>query len=102
MLQRINIALLIGLAMVAEAAHAGPQLPNGGSGVFAFFASLLQDLVDFMSGPFGTAAVIVSTIVGFVTWVFAPKEGVMGVVLRVVVAAIVILNIGTWIVALRT
>lgn len=101
MLQRIPIALLIGLAALAESAHAGPTLPDGGSGPFAFFANFLQDLVDFMSGPFATAAIIVSIIIGFVGWTFAPKEGVMGVVLRVVVSAIVILNIGAWVIALR-
>lgn len=101
MLQRTNIALLTALATLAGSAHAGPILPAGGSGPFAFFNNFLQELVDFMSGPFGTAAVIVSIIVGFVSWIFLPKEGIMGVVMRVVVTAIVILNVGAWVVAMR-
>lgn len=101
MLQRTKNALLIGLTTMATAAHAGPALPAGGTGPFSLFTNFLQDLVDFMSGPFGTATAIISAIIGFATWTYAPKEGVMGVVIRVVVFSIVSLNIGAWVVAMR-
>lgn len=101
MLKRMNIGSLIGLAGFAGSANAGPALPAGGSGQFDLFTNFLQDLVDFLSGPFGTAAVIVIIIGGVLAWSYAPKEGVMGWVMRAAVAAIVIFNVGAWIVGLR-
>lgn len=56
----------------------------------------LQSFVSFINGPFGTAVVVVSVVLAFAAWVFAPKEGIVGPVLRIVTAAIVILNVATW------
>lgn len=86
-----------GLAILANTAFAGPSLPTGGGANFAVFRTWMQNWVDFMAGPFGNAAVITACIIGFATWAILPKEGVVGIVLRVIVAAIVILNVGAWI-----
>jgi type IV secretory pathway VirB2 component (pilin) len=64
---------------------------------FTAVTTLLQTFVTFMTGPFGKAAVVISIIAAFVTWVFAPKEGIFGPILRVVVAGIAIMNAALWI-----
>jgi type IV secretory pathway VirB2 component (pilin) len=80
------------VALSASSANAG-----GGGADFQTFTAFLTALVEFMAGPFGKGVVIVSIIVAFVTWVFAPKEGIFGPILRVVVAGIAILNAGLFI-----
>ena len=82
---------------ITNAANATPTLPSGGGSTFQIFTTWAQNFIDFMAGPFGSAAVIVSIIIAFVTWSYAPKEGIMGAVLRTVVTGIVILNIATWV-----
>lgn len=64
---------------------------------FTAVQNFLQAFVNFMTGPFGKAAVVLSIIAAFVTWVFAPKDGIFGPVLRVVVAGIAIMNAALWI-----
>lgn len=55
-----------------------------------------QGFVSFINGPFGTAVVVVSLILAFAVWNFAPREGIIGPLMRIVVSAIVILNVATW------
>ncbi|RZI40354.1 hypothetical protein EGT07_23720 [Herbaspirillum sp. HC18] len=86
----------LGMAL-ATAAHAGPSIGTGGGTAYSKLTTWLQNFVDFMSGPFGLAVVIISIIIAFSVWAFVPKEGIAGPVLRVVVAAIVIINVGTWV-----
>jgi type IV secretory pathway VirB2 component (pilin) len=81
------------IATVANA-QAAPKLDFSGT------TTLLTDFVKFIAGPFGKAAVIVSIVAAFVTWVFAPKEGIFGPVLRVVVAGIAIMNAAIWVTSL--
>ena len=64
---------------------------------FTALTDFLRKFAEFMTGPFGKAVVVISIIAAFVTWVFAPKDGIFGPVLRVVVAGIAILNAATWI-----
>ncbi len=63
---------------------------------FDAVTAFLQKFAEFMAGPFGKGVVIISIIAAFCTWVFAPKDGIFGPVLRVVVAGIAILNAATW------
>ncbi len=81
------------IATVANA-QAAPKLDFSGT------TTLLTDFVKFIAGPFGKAAVIISIVAAFVTWVFAPKEGIFGPVLRVVVAGIAIMNAAIWVTSL--
>lgn len=64
---------------------------------FTALTNFLQKFANFMTGPFGKAVVVISIIAAFCTWVFAPKDGIFGPVLRVVVAGIAIMNAATWI-----
>jgi type IV secretory pathway VirB2 component (pilin) len=86
---------MIGTLVALSASSA--QAKGGGGADFQTFTAFLTALVEFMAGPFGKGVVIVSIIVAFVTWVFAPKEGIFGPILRVVVAGIAILNAGLFI-----
>lgn len=101
MLNKIKASAFFALVILSGAAMAGPELPNGGGGTFTALRTWLQSFVDFMAGPFGTAAIIVSIIIGFLTWAYAPKEGIVGTVLRVVVSGIVILNASTWVMSFQ-
>jgi len=88
-------ALLISLLTTAYA-HAGYSLGGSGSGPFAKLTEWMQDFIDFMDGPMGIGIVVISLILGVVVWIWAPKSGAVGVLVRVVIGAIVILNVGTW------
>jgi len=72
------------------------NIGSGGGSGFSIMKKWLQNWVDFMSGPFAVAAVITSIIIAYCAWAFAPKEGVVGPTVRIVVAGIVILNVGVW------
>jgi type IV secretory pathway VirB2 component (pilin) len=50
-----------------------------------------------MTGPFGKSVVVISIIAAFCTWVFAPKDGIFGPLLRVVVAGLAIMNAAFWV-----
>lgn len=97
MLNKIKAALFLALATSAQFAAAGPSIGSGGGSNFAVLRQWLQNFVDFMAGPFGLAVVIISIVIGFATWAMLPKEGIVGVIMRVVVAGIVIINVGTWV-----
>jgi type IV secretory pathway VirB2 component (pilin) len=86
----LNCSLIATLAN----AQAAPKLDFKGT------ESMLTDFVKFIAGPFGKAAVIISIVAAFVTWVFAPKEGIFGPVLRVVVAGVAIMNAAIWVTSL--
>jgi len=89
-------AAILGIMMGAQAAFAGYSIGSGGGGTFALLRTWFQDFVDFMDGPFGIAAVVISLVLAFATWAFAPKEGIVGPVLRIAMSGIVILNVATW------
>jgi type IV secretory pathway VirB2 component (pilin) len=92
---RVAVWTLAGTtSLMSELAHAQTVTTKAD---FKNVTSLLQAFLDFMVGPFGKAVVIISIIAAFVTWVFAPKEGIFGPILRVVVAGIAIMNAAAWI-----
>lgn len=86
-------ALMSSLAYAQEEVDIG-TVDNEG---FDLIVEWFQSFVNFMAGPAGIAVVVVSLVVAVATWVFAPREGLLGPVMRVAVGALVILNIGTWI-----
>ena len=90
-------AFLFVLLCFPVAAMAGVDIGTSGSAGFATIEKWLQSFVNFMDGPGGLAVVVISVIVAVGAWMFAPKDGMMGPILRVVVGAIVIINVGTWV-----
>jgi len=85
------------LAAVALALLAGSAQAATTAADFTAVTQFLQQFANFMTGPFGKAVVVISIIAAFCTWVFAPKDGIFGPVLRVVVAGIAIMNAAVWI-----
>lgn len=101
MKKMINTLAATAALTFAEVAFAGPSLPSGGGSAFSLFRTWLQDLIDFMAGPYATATLIFTVIAGLAAWNYAPKEGLMGYVVRGIVTGVVCLNIGTWIAAMN-
>ncbi len=88
----------ISLVLIASTnAFAGVSVGKGGGAGFDIVTKWMQNWVDFMSGPFGIVVVVTSLLIAFGTWSLLPKEGIVAPVVRVVVSAIVVLNVGTWI-----
>lgn len=85
-------SLALAASVLSPAAHAQTTTAN-----FTALRNFLQAFADFMTGPFGKAVVVVSIIAAFCTWVFAPRDGIFGPVLRVVVAGIAIMNAAVWV-----
>jgi len=89
----INSLLLLSQRSVAAGSYnIGDETQEG----FKLIQDFLQTYVNFMTGPFAHAAIAISLIAGVVIWVAMPKEGLFGIVFRIVVAGIVCLNIATW------
>ena len=79
-------------ALMLACASASAQAQDFGK-VTAF----LNSFTAFMTGPFGKSVVVISIIAAFCTWVFAPKDGIFGPLLRVVVAGLAIMNAAFWV-----
>jgi type IV secretory pathway VirB2 component (pilin) len=92
--QRMLLTCLaaVALTLLASSAQAATTAAD-----FTAVTQFLQQFANFMTGPFGKAVVVISIIAAFCTWVFAPKDGIFGPVLRVVVAGIAIMNAAVWI-----
>lgn len=89
------------LALFASTtARAEYDIGGPADGPFAAIAAFVQDFVNLIDGPVALAFSFIS-IAGFaITWAVAPKMmGAMGLAVRIVIAVIVILNIGVWITA---
>ena len=85
----------IATLVFAGNAMAGPTLPSGGGDLFAKAKAWFQNYLDFMTGPFGYMVIGASAVIVLATWAIAPKEGIMGNGLRVVVAGLGIMNVLT-------
>jgi len=93
---RAKLAAVAVAGLASAPAWAGYNVGTGGGTTWAQFRTWIQAYIDFMDGPFGTAAVVLSIVIGFAVWIFAPKEGIMGVLVRAAIAGMVILNVATW------
>lgn len=87
--------------VAASRASAGYDIGTTDSTAFDKIVSFLQAIVDLIDGPVATAITVISIIVAILLWAVAPKSGGMSTVVRVCIAAIVGLNVATWIVALK-
>ena len=90
--------LLAMLAGFSSCAYAGPpSIGNGGGSAFGLMRTWIQNFIDFVGGPFGIAAVVVAIILAFLAWSYAPKDGIIGPLVRVVTAGLVVINVSTWV-----
>ena len=89
--------LLTSTTARAEYDIGGPE-----DGVFAAMTNFVQDIVNFIDGPVALAFSFFSIVGLAITWAVAPKAlQAMGMALRIVIAIIVILNVGVWITAFQ-
>ena len=84
-------------ALIAGPVFAGYSLGGSSSGPFGKITQWMQDYIDFMDGPAALGIIVVSIIVAVCALIWAPKSGAVGVLLRVVVGGMIMLNIGTWV-----
>ena len=92
-----GVAVAVFATIATEQAMAQVDIGTTDNEGFALITEWFQAFVDFMEGPMGVAIVVLSLVIAVATWVFAPREGLFGPVIRVAVGALVLLNIGTWI-----
>lgn len=89
--------------LLASQAHADFDIGGPDAGPFAKITAFVQDVINLIDGPVALAFSFISLAGLAITWAVAPKMvAAMGTALRVVIAVIVILNIGAWIVALQS
>lgn len=70
------------------------------TGPFAKFSEFVQDVVNLIDGPIALGFSFLSIAGLAFLWALAPRTPIMGTVFRVVVAVVIILNVGVWITAL--
>jgi type IV secretory pathway VirB2 component (pilin) len=92
---QLATSLTLALIVAANAAADSPSIGNGGGTLYTKFTAWLQNFSDFITGPFGIAVVIISVVLAFAAWAFAPKDGIMGPLVRIVTAGIAIINVST-------
>lgn len=82
------------ISLFVMPAYAGYSIGGAGStGPFGWLVEKFQNWLDFMQGPMGKMVVAIAAILAAIVWIFMPKEGIMGHLLRVVVAAFMIFNL---------
>lgn len=87
--------------LISSAAHAAYDIgaPDTGSPLEGI-NSFLQDVVNWVSGPIAVGFSFLSIAGMAIVWAYEPKmTGAMGAFFRVIVAVIIILNVGVWITA---
>lgn len=89
--------------LIASQAHADFDIGGPDSGPFAKITAFVQDVINLIDGPVALAFSFISLAGLAITWAVAPKMvAAMGTALRVIIAVIIILNVGAWIIALQS
>ena len=96
----IASALWLVLLLVPRA-FAGYDIGAPTTGAFGKIGAFMQEVVDFIDGPTALFFTVVSIVVGAILYALSPKSGAMGTIVRIVIAAIVALNVATWVVAFK-
>lgn len=95
--------LMVLLLLMSTNAYADYDIGGEDAGWSAKITSFIQEVVNFIDGPIALAFSFFSLGGMALAWAVFPKVlQSMGVFLRVIIAVIVILNIGTWIAALQS
>lgn len=93
--------IFIGLVTTRIASAQAVDIGAGGTGPLTGLTTFLQDIMDFMSGPWAIFALAGGVILAVVMWIWMPKEGAMGTLFRVLFGGVIILNVGGWITFLQ-
>jgi len=71
-------------------------------GLFAFIGTFLQQFVDFLEGPFGLVVPIIGLALAVGVWMLGTRGGEsLGWIGRVVIGALIIVNIPAMIIAIQ-
>lgn len=94
--KKIATATMLLPAVYASNAYAQVSIgtTGGGNAGTTALEGLIQTWTNFFTGPLATAAILVGIVLGALLWAFAPREGGLGIVLRVFAAAVVIATLG--------
>ena len=103
---RKNVARVAGAVMggsvVGGAALAEYDIgKSNGGGFLVLLETIIQDWVNFATGPWAMAVVGGSIVAAVTLWVAAPKSGVLGIVMRAATGGIALLNIPVFIAMLQ-
>ena len=81
-----------GAAMAGKPSTGQPGTGADPGGVIAKLGGIVGAYSTFMSGTAGKAIMVGSVILAVGAWVMTPREGVVGVLVRLVAAGVVIMN----------
>jgi type IV secretory pathway VirB2 component (pilin) len=88
--------------VVASPAMAGTDIGAPSSGLFAKVGAVLQEFVDFFEGPVGLAVAILGMVFAVGYWTLSTRgDAELGWVGRVVIGAILIINIPGFVIAMK-
>jgi type IV secretory pathway VirB2 component (pilin) len=90
------------LAVIASPAFAGTDIGAPSSGFFAKMGKWLQEIVDFLEGPFGLFVCVAGLAMALLVWAVGTKSGEgLGMLGRVTIAVLLIINIPALVVSLQ-
>ncbi|WP_166426177.1 TrbC/VirB2 family protein [Paraglaciecola sp. 20A4] len=96
-------AFLLTSIMFSSSAYADYDIGGPSSGPWAALTEFAQDVINLIDGPVALTFSFISLVGMAITWAIAPKMmNAMGTFARVMIAVVVILNIGVWITALQS
>lgn len=99
--KRFSNFVLVSLMMFTSVAFA-TDIGAPTAGFFAQIGGFLQDFVDFLEGPIGIFVPIVGLCLAVGVWMFSSRGGEqMGWIGRVVIGALMIVNIPSLVIAIR-
>ena len=94
--------LMCCLLFAASPVMAGTDIGAPGSGLFAKVGKVLQEFVDFFEGPVGLAVAILGMVFAVGYWNLSTRgDAELGWVGRVVIGAILIINIPGFVIAMK-
>lgn len=83
--------------ILAGYANAAFDIGKTKSSEFSIFTAWIQNYIDFMTGPFALAGVVIGAVCALLTWIVLPKEGIIAWGVRIVIGGLAILNLGSFI-----
>ena len=86
------LSLTLVLSLMQQPAFAGIVIGGGGGDGFDGITAFMQDLINWMAGPFFYVVLCVSVLLVAALWVADPKSPVMQWVCRLAIGGIVGLN----------
>lgn len=96
-----SFGVIVAFSMVSAPVMAGYDIGAPATGMFGKIGSFMQQVIDFIDGPTALFVTVISIAFAAFLWMVAPKGGAAGWAVRVAIAAIIVLNISTWVVALK-